>query len=207
MTIDYKPDSSFGSPIPGTRFSIAEITHSDTANARGILNLPPMSYLPRLENLSRVLTRIWDEIGPFALTSGYRTPELQAALRKVTPQAAENSWHVKGLAADIQPYSGDAEPYFARLLASKIFDEELGELALKTDPNPDRTIHLSLGEKYGGRTPKPMKVISGRYYTMDEAEVKEMLKKFGLAGAGLLAAVAAGVGAYFLVLKLQKARA
>jgi hypothetical protein len=202
MTIDYKSEN-FGSPIPGTRFSINQITHSDTAIREGILNLPPIDMLHNLENLARMLTKIWDQIGPFSLASGYRTPELQAALRKVTPQAAMRSWHVKGLAADIQPLSGDAEPYFAKLLASPLYNQ-LGEVALKTDPNPDRTIHFSLGKDYGGIPSKAMKVISGKYYTMDDAERVEMMKQFGYVTGGLFAAIAIGVAAYFITVKIQQ---
>lgn len=205
MTIDYQP-STFGAPIPGTRFSVNDLVFSSTALKQGILNLPPVDMLPQITNLAHVLQKIWDKIGPFELESAYRTPELQAALRDITPQASKRSWHVKGLAADIHPTAENADSFFAKILASPLYDE-LGEVALKTDPHPDRTIHFSLGTQYGGRSTKPMRVISGKYYTMSEADRVEMIKTFGLVSGGVIAAVAAGVGAYMLVKKLQERQA
>ena len=39
---------------------------------------------------------------PFHIISGYRTPETNAMLRKKMKPAAPNSFHVKGMAADIR---------------------------------------------------------------------------------------------------------
>lgn len=39
---------------------------------------------------------------PVIITSGYRTPETNARLRQGSPQVAENSYHMRGQAADIK---------------------------------------------------------------------------------------------------------
>lgn len=79
-------------------FKIEELTHSLTAKAHSIANVPTAEAEKNLEILvDCVLDRIrerWQS--PIYINSGYRCPALN---RKVG--GVENSYHVRGMAADI----------------------------------------------------------------------------------------------------------
>ena len=79
-------------------FTIPELTHSLRAQACGIDNTPPASAVPLMVEL---ITKVLDPIrekwqSPIYITSGYRCPLLN---RKVG--GVENSYHTRGMAADI----------------------------------------------------------------------------------------------------------
>lgn len=82
-----------------TNFTLQEFTHSATATAKGIDNVPDAG---QVENLRRLCTRLlqplrelYDE--PFAINSGFRSTELNKAVGGVP-----TSQHTKGQAADIR---------------------------------------------------------------------------------------------------------
>ena len=79
-------------------FTLSELLHSDTAEARGIQNTPPHDVLRRLnylmDNCLDPIRRLWGK--PIGVNSGYRSPALNAAVGGVA-----TSQHVKGEAADI----------------------------------------------------------------------------------------------------------
>ena len=79
-------------------FKIEELTYCATAQARFIENVPSAEAVRNLETLiEQVLDPIrerWQS--PIYITSGYRCPALN---RKVG--GVENSYHVRGMAADI----------------------------------------------------------------------------------------------------------
>lgn len=78
-------------------FSLRELIHSDTADARGIDNMPPVPVLANLQRLAGVLERVRAVLGvPIIISSGYRSPDLNRAVGGVA-----NSVHMSGLAADI----------------------------------------------------------------------------------------------------------
>lgn len=78
-------------------FSLHELTHSDTAVARGIDNTPTAAVLANLQRLASVLERVRAVLGvPIHISSGYRSPDLNRAVGGVA-----NSVHMFGLAADI----------------------------------------------------------------------------------------------------------
>lgn len=79
-------------------FSIKELCHSDTANARGIDNTPTEDVKANLEALiENVLDPLREAYGkPIYINSGYRCSELNKAVGGVS-----NSEHQTGCAADI----------------------------------------------------------------------------------------------------------
>ena len=78
-------------------FSLDELTRSQTAVRRGIANVPSAH---EVENLRRLVKLILDPIerslGVVQVTSGYRSPKLNAAMG-----GSPRSQHMHGLAADI----------------------------------------------------------------------------------------------------------
>ena len=93
------------SPLPmgegggrGRFFSLKELTHSLTAQAHSIPNVPTAEAE---KNLVRLATEVLDPLreawqSPIYITSGYRSPELN---RKVG--GTKTSYHLRGMAADI----------------------------------------------------------------------------------------------------------
>jgi hypothetical protein len=79
-------------------FTLAEMIYSDTAKAMGLENYPNDKQTENLQRLCDVLELIRSLCGgnPVTVSSGYRCPELNAAVGGVSDSA-----HVHGLAADI----------------------------------------------------------------------------------------------------------
>ena len=80
-------------------FTLEELVHSDTANAKGIDNTPTQEIIDNLKELAEnVLQPIRDKWGkPLTVNSGYRCKELNKAVGGVS-----TSQHQKGKAADIE---------------------------------------------------------------------------------------------------------
>lgn len=80
-------------------FTIAELTKSATADARGIDNTPPPEVRVKLSNLiHNLLDPIRERWGaPIYVNSGFRCPQLNM----IMPGASPTSQHMKGEAADI----------------------------------------------------------------------------------------------------------
>lgn len=81
-------------------FTLKEMTKSSTAKSLGIDNTPSQDIV---SNLDKLVTNVLDPLRsewmkPIRVTSGYRCPELNKAVKGV-----KNSQHMKGQAADIQP--------------------------------------------------------------------------------------------------------
>lgn len=108
-------------------FTLAELTASNTARARGIDNTPPDSVLPRLVQTAEMLERIRTVLGvPVIITSGYRCQKLNMAVGGVT-----SSDHTTGQAADIlAPAYGPPEKV-ARMLAPLVSICGIGQLILE----------------------------------------------------------------------------
>jgi hypothetical protein len=84
------------SPRLSRYYTLARLTHSDTAARCGIDNAPPEALLPNLRLLARGLDRVRRLLGhPLEISSAYRCPELNAAVGGVP-----TSQHALGLAAD-----------------------------------------------------------------------------------------------------------
>jgi hypothetical protein len=108
-------------------FSLAELTRSATATARGIDNTPPPDAVSNLLYTAEMLERIRATLGvPIVVTSGYRGPRLNAAVGGVT-----SSDHTQGQAADlVAPAFGS--PYdIAKTLAPLVQSLDIGQLILE----------------------------------------------------------------------------
>lgn len=78
-------------------FSLEELIHSDTANARGIDNTPSSSIIYNLSLTAQLLEQVRALLGqPLTVSSGFRCPALNAAVGGVPDSA-----HLHGQAADI----------------------------------------------------------------------------------------------------------
>lgn len=91
-------------------FTIEELCHSDTANARGIDNTPTEEVKENLQALiDNVLYPLREWYGkPIYVNSGYRCPELNKAVGGV-----DNSFHLRGYACDIDMGDkNDNQPIF-----------------------------------------------------------------------------------------------
>ena len=79
-------------------FSLTEMVASETASRRGIYNDPPTALVDSLRVLCAGLEKIRTLLGnqPIHVLSGYRSPELNAAIG-----GAFDSQHMRGEAADI----------------------------------------------------------------------------------------------------------
>ena len=79
-------------------FTMAEFTKSQTAERQGIDNTPEGDHLDAAVALfENVVQPVRDHFGPTVLNSGYRSPELNAAVG-----GSATSQHCKGEAADIE---------------------------------------------------------------------------------------------------------
>ena len=119
-------------------FSLAELTRSSVAQARGLSNAPPPELVPRLILTAEMLERIRATLGvPFTVTSGYRSPQVNIAVGGAT-----SSDHTQGHAADIvAPAFGT--PYdIARALAPLVSTLGIGQLILEGIKGK-RWVHVS----------------------------------------------------------------
>lgn len=77
-------------------FTLEEMTISETAARRGIINRPSAKALENLKRLTALLDQVRDQLGhPIIVTSGYRSPEVNAAVG-----GSKTSAHCQGLAVD-----------------------------------------------------------------------------------------------------------
>lgn len=126
-----------GKEIIGMKyFTISELTRSATARQLGIDNTPNATVRANLEALVvNCLDPVRTIYGkPIIVTSGYRCPELNAAVGGVA-----NSQHTTGNAADIKPASGGSlEGIFRAAVQFGDFDQMILE-----EKGGGRWIHLS----------------------------------------------------------------
>jgi zinc D-Ala-D-Ala carboxypeptidase len=79
-------------------FTLEEMVKSQTAERRGIPNVPELHHIEAMEALcGNILQPIRDEFGPFIVSSGFRSAELCLAIGSTI-----NSQHAKGEAADFE---------------------------------------------------------------------------------------------------------
>lgn len=105
-----------------TFFTLPELVRSDTAVSLKIHNLPNVK---QLENLSFLANEILDNIRlilgkPIRITSGFRSKKLNEAIG-----GKVNSFHLEGLAADLQNQKGLEE------IAKSVLERKVNEGKIK----------------------------------------------------------------------------
>lgn len=101
-----------------THFTLAEMTHSQTATREGIDNTPKPEHL---ENLKRLCVELLEPIRsmlgnrPITVSSGYRSPQLNAAVN-----GSNSSAHSIGFAVDFNCHSFGNAKAVATFLAHEL---------------------------------------------------------------------------------------
>lgn len=109
-------------------FSLAEMIYSQTASRAGLRNIPTREAHVHLQQLAQVMEKVRNLCGayPVTITSGYRSPEVNALVGGSTTSA-----HMSGLACDfIIPEAGTPlevclaiEPYLAAFGIDQLIHE------------------------------------------------------------------------------------
>ena len=119
-------------------FTLAELTRSSVAQARGLSNEPPPELLPRLILTAEMLERIRSTLGtPVSVTSGYRSPQVNIAVGGAT-----SSDHTQGHAADIVAPAYGTPYQVARTLAPLVSTLGIGQIILEGIKGK-RWVHVS----------------------------------------------------------------
>ena len=104
-------------------FSLAELTKSQTAERRGITNVPDADAIENLKLLAEnILQPIRNEFGSFMISSGYRCPELSIAIG-----SSKNSQHCTGSAADFEVANVDNYVLAQWIRDNLVFDQLIME--------------------------------------------------------------------------------
>lgn len=120
-------------------FTLEEMTRSDYAASHNLSNQPSRDELVRLQflalNVLEPLREAWG--APIVVTSGYRSPAVNKGVG-----GANNSQHMRGMAADIRPvYSKDFPKLFQ--LANQICDFDQLLFEYNKSNGKVRCIHIS----------------------------------------------------------------
>ena len=123
-------------------FTLQEYTKSQTALRRGIDNTPNDEHLAKAKSLfENVVQKVRDHFGPTVVNSGYRGPELNAAIG-----GSANSQHCKGEAVDIE-CPGKSNHDVAKFIEDTLdFDQLILEFYTPGEPN-SRWVHVSYKEE------------------------------------------------------------
>lgn len=119
-------------------FTMAEFVKSDTANRLNIDNTPEGEHLEAAKALfENVVQKVRDHFGPTVLNSGYRSPDLNEAVR-----GSKTSQHCKGEAADIE-VPGVANAELANWIVDNLdFDQVILEFYTPGQPSSG-WVHVS----------------------------------------------------------------
>ena len=105
----------FRSKRPSAHFSLEELTTTNT----GLPNVPTSSARANLDKLAnQVLEPLRERFGPILITSGYRSPAVNAAVGGTVNPPSD---HLTGTAADL--YAQDGTP--ATTMAAWLYDSSL----------------------------------------------------------------------------------
>ncbi len=121
-------------------FSLAEFTKSQTAARQGIDNNPATpQHMKNLKRIAAVMEKVRALLGnkPISVSSGYRSPALNAAVG-----GASSSAHCAGLACDFECDAYGTPHQIAAFLAGYV--EELGIDQLINEYPPNGWVHIGL---------------------------------------------------------------
>jgi putative chitinase len=121
-------------------FSLEEFTRSDEATKRGIVNTPAPGHLENLQNLATRLEAVRALFGrKISITSGYRNPELNEAVK-----GSKTSAHCFGHAADFH-VAGFTDLEAAKRIRDSglVFDQLIYE--------ENRCVHISFDPQNRGQ--------------------------------------------------------
>lgn len=119
-------------------FTLAELTHSETADRLGIDNQPDPVQLANLARLANLLEQVRALVRkPIVVTSGLRTLPVNRAIG-----SKDTSQHTRGCAADIKVPGMTPDQVVRAILASGLsFDQCIREFA---KPNGGGWTHISI---------------------------------------------------------------
>lgn len=130
------PKSRFSCYYIGMQLSKYFTLEELTTTSHAVDNTPDVMAEDSLRRLAVLLDMIYDQIGPFRITSGYRSPALNEEIGGAT-----NSYHMRGLAADILPYNDTPYNFFLKIVQSPLLSS-IGELINEADEKG--VVHVSL---------------------------------------------------------------
>ncbi len=120
-----------------SNFHIEEFETSDTAARLGLDNSIPASLIPNITRVSMLMEQVRIVLGgiPITVTSGYRSPVLNKAVKGAT-----NSQHLRALACDfICPKFGSPKKIAESIMAANLnYDQLILEFG--------RWVHISVSE-------------------------------------------------------------
>lgn len=119
--------------ILSKRYKVRDLTVTNT----GLDNDPPEALESTLRKFAGVLDNIYDRIGPFNISSAYRSSEVNDAVN-----GSSTSRHMEGDAADISPTTMTAEKFWGAILLDSSVKNSLGHIAYKK--HQINSIHLTL---------------------------------------------------------------
>lgn len=172
--IDQQCNSSEGF---STDFTYAKLIASNKAKSLGLNNNCATEYLPNLCTLSQTLQKLKDRYGKgITITSGYRSPKVNEQVK-----GEKNSYHMKGLAADIINSDGIIDSGYdlydtIMSMYSELNIQQIGVYiggpGYKKDTRRIRWIHFGLGggsnyfRKYNQLTEVYDKIYSNDFTTI-----------------------------------------
>jgi len=126
-------------------FTLGELIMSNTAERKGISNMPPDNFVPKLQRLcAEILEPIRLHYGiPFRPNSGYRSLELNKEIGGV-----ESSQHCKAEAVDIEVAGVSNYELAVWITENLIFDQVILECYRSGEPSSG-WVHVSLKEGKG----------------------------------------------------------
>lgn len=123
----------------GQRFKLYDFLRSETATRLGVQdqNKPSQFVINNLIELcANILDPIYNAGMQFTINSGWRSPGTNAALKG----SAANSYHLSGLAVDMNPTGIDIYQMFDKIVALNL---PFYELLLETNGSGGKWIHIS----------------------------------------------------------------
>lgn len=127
-------------------FSLAEFSASTTAAARGIDNTVPEALEPQAWATLQMMQAIRDHLSaaagrdvPISITSGFRSPALNAAVK-----GSPNSDHVRAMAVDFKAPRFGTTTQVVRELSRHVDALGIGQLILEyPERGPGSWVHVS----------------------------------------------------------------